>query len=136
MALADAQACGTHLRSLLQALPAGARPINGAEKWWFWVVLCGNVAAWALLALLAFISFKWEYMLIPIIGVILGGSNCVGYFKCSGEARKELNDMSTRLISGAMSQGLQAGARLYQAPTAQPNTAPPPSSGGGGYNAV
>jgi hypothetical protein len=48
------------------------------------------------------------YLLIPITGVVLGSSNLIGYFKCSKEAKKQLQSMGTNLISAAMQSRLQA----------------------------
>lgn len=47
-----------------------------------------------------------EYLLIPITGLILGSSNLWGYFKCSKDAKSQLQNMGANLVAGAMQQRL------------------------------
>jgi len=48
------------------------------------------------------------YLLIPITGVILGCSNLVGYFKCSKEAKKQLQSMGANFGAGLVSAAVQS----------------------------
>jgi hypothetical protein len=41
------------------------------------------------------------YLIIPIIGTILGSSNLVGYFKCSREAGDQLKAVTGNLMQRA-----------------------------------
>jgi hypothetical protein len=53
------------------------------------------------------------YLLIPIIGVVLGGSNLAGYFKCSKDAKKQLQSMTANMATNAMASAMTG--RLQQA---------------------
>jgi hypothetical protein len=46
------------------------------------------------------------YLLIPITGVVLGCSNLVGYFKCSKDAKKQLQSMTTSMATNAMASAM------------------------------
>lgn len=42
-----------------------------------------------------------DYLIIPIIGIIMASSNLFGYFKCSREAKDQLQGMTTSLMTSA-----------------------------------
>mmetsp|Transcript_16778 Transcript_16778/g.50267 ORF Transcript_16778/g.50267 Transcript_16778/m.50267 type:complete len:186 (-) Transcript_16778:62-619(-) len=84
-----------------ESAPEGSRNYNPSEKTWFWVALVGNVGAWAALALMEIFRLKFDYLIIPIIGLTLGSSNLVGYFKCSREAKDQLQSMTTSIMTSA-----------------------------------
>lgn len=86
----------------------GTRVIHGAEKWWFWISQLANVGAWVFFAIFALFRLKFEYLLVDIIGIILGMSNLVGYFKCSREAKQQLQSMGASMISGAVANHFSA----------------------------
>lgn len=46
------------------------------------------------------------YLLIPITGVVLGGSNLAGYFKCSKDAKKQLQSMTANMATSAMTSAM------------------------------
>jgi len=46
------------------------------------------------------------YLLIPITGVILGGSNLIGYLKCSKDAKKQLQSMAANMATSAMTSAV------------------------------
>ncbi|KAI8470569.1 MAG: hypothetical protein J3K34DRAFT_420066 [Monoraphidium minutum] len=104
----DAQASESGTAWRFEALPEGQRVINPHERRWFWIVVVANPILWALSALTAFLGLDWAYLLIPVTGVILGSSNLIGYFKCSKEAKRQLQSMGTNLVSAAMTSRLQA----------------------------
>jgi hypothetical protein len=45
-------------------------------------------------------------LLIPITGVVLGGSNLAGYFKCSKDAKKQLQSMTANMATSAMTSAM------------------------------
>ncbi|KAF5834892.1 hypothetical protein DUNSADRAFT_8163, partial [Dunaliella salina] len=61
----------------------GTRVIIPREKTLFWTGLIANVLAWGVLALIALMGLKFDYLVIPVVGCLLGSSNLVGYFKVS-----------------------------------------------------
>ncbi len=42
-----------------------------------------------------------DYLIIPIIALIMGSSNLWGYFKCSREAKDQLQSMTTNIMTSA-----------------------------------
>lgn len=46
------------------------------------------------------------YLLIPVIAVVLGLSNLFGYFKCSKDAKKQLQSMTANMATNAMTSAL------------------------------
>lgn len=46
------------------------------------------------------------YLLIPICGVVLGCSNLIGYFKCSKDAKKQLQQMTANIATTAMTSAM------------------------------
>lgn len=47
-----------------------------------------------------------DYLIIPIIGGIMGSSNLVGYFKCSREAKDQFKDFTSGLMKKAATQAV------------------------------
>lgn len=84
----------------------GSRVIHGSEKWWFWIAQLGNLGAWIFLSIFSLFRLKFDYLLLDIIAILLQMSNLVGYFKCSREAKQQLQNYGASLISGAVSQGV------------------------------
>eukprot|EP00775_Hariotina_reticulata_P012116 gene12116-12255_t len=89
-----------------ESLAEGQRVINPHESRWFWVVVWATPGIWALLCLSALLGLDWGYLLIPIIGVILGGSNLIGYLKCSKDAKKQLQSMAANMATSAMTSAV------------------------------
>ena len=57
----------------------------------------------------ALIGLDWGYLLIPVIGVVLGGSNLVGYYKCSSDAKRQLQSAGASLMASAVASRLGFG---------------------------
>eukprot|EP00879_Flechtneria_rotunda_P010844 GHRR01011333.1.p1 GENE.GHRR01011333.1~~GHRR01011333.1.p1 ORF type:complete len:134 (+),score=35.64 GHRR01011333.1:435-836(+) len=89
-----------------ESLVEGQRVINPYESRWFWIVLVANPCVWALLCLSAFLGLDWGYLLIPITGVVFGASNLFGYFKCSKDAKKQLQSMTANMATSAMTSAM------------------------------
>eukprot|EP00882_Tetradesmus_deserticola_P000758 GHRQ01000828.1.p1 GENE.GHRQ01000828.1~~GHRQ01000828.1.p1 ORF type:complete len:196 (+),score=63.77 GHRQ01000828.1:1695-2282(+) len=89
-----------------ESLAEGQRVINPYESRWFWIVLVASPALWALLSLSALLGLDWGYLLIPITGMVLGGSNLAGYFKCSKDAKKQLQSMTANMATSAMTSAM------------------------------
>jgi hypothetical protein len=74
------------------ALPALDRQI-------FWWPVYITPAIWATFAVLAFISFAWEYLPLHVVAAGLSGANTMGYMRCSSDARRRLQ---SSLAAGAV----------------------------------
>jgi hypothetical protein len=55
-----------------------------------------------------------DYLIIPIIALIMGNANAWGYFKCSREAKDQLSSMTSNIMTSAatsyMSNAFKGGA--------------------------
>jgi hypothetical protein len=92
-----------------ESLGEGQRVIDPHESRGFWAGVCAAPALWAIAALAALIGLDWGYLLIPVIGVVLGGSNLVGYYKCSNEAKRQLQSAGASLMASAVASRLGFG---------------------------
>lgn len=101
----EANDSGTAWR--FEQAPEGSRIIHSGEKRMFWIGLFANVVAWGALAFFAIVRLKFDYLIIPIIGCIMGTSNLVGYFKCSREAGDQLKSMTNNLMQQAATRAVQ-----------------------------
>jgi hypothetical protein len=90
-----------------ETLREGDRQINSKEKYYFWVILLAYPLAWIGLAILAFLQLKWDYVLLDIIGILLGTMNLWGYFKCSKDAKAEIGNMTSNIMTSAMQAHVQ-----------------------------
>lgn len=92
-------------------LRADQREVLRSEKVIFWAGLVGNAAIWVLFTFMTLISpSNWEYLLICVIALMMGGSNLYGYFRCSNEARQYVKDQAQKAIAQAAASVVSAGA--------------------------
>ena len=54
-----------------------------------------------------------EYLLIPIIGVVMGVSNLVGYFKCSKDAKNQVKQMGANLMGSAVQSRINVSTTRF-----------------------
>eukprot|EP00210_Caulerpa_lentillifera_P002510 g2407.t1 len=88
-------------------LESDQREIRSSEKITFWSGLVGNLCIWFILTFVTLIKpSNWEYLLICVIAIVMGGSNFYGYFKCSKEARQFVKEQATRVIISATESGI------------------------------
>ncbi|KAJ2549140.1 Golgi apparatus membrane protein tvp23 [Coemansia sp. RSA 1933] len=82
-------------------------PVNTSDSRIFWTVLYATPAVWSLLAIVAFFSLRFQWLLIVIIAVLLSGANLIGYQRCDKDQKKRWNQLangsSATLVSGMMS---------------------------------
>lgn len=64
-----------------------------------------------------------DYLIIPVIAIIMGSSNFYGYFKCSREAQAQVQSYSNNLMTSAatsyMSNAMKAGSSTAPAGVAR-----------------
>lgn len=89
-----------------ESLPEGSRVINAREKRLFWSGLVANCGVWALFSMFAIFGLHGGYLVLTIIGLIMAGSNLIGYYKCSKEAKAQLSAMSGNLMTSAIKSRL------------------------------
>eukprot|EP00192_Tetraselmis_astigmatica_P019434 CAMPEP_0117662808 /NCGR_PEP_ID=MMETSP0804-20121206/8247_1 /TAXON_ID=1074897 /ORGANISM="Tetraselmis astigmatica, Strain CCMP880" /LENGTH=210 /DNA_ID=CAMNT_0005469725 /DNA_START=334 /DNA_END=966 /DNA_ORIENTATION=- len=85
-----------------ESLEEGQRVINSKDKGIFWMGVYVAPLAWVLLIVLAVFRFTIDYLLIAVIGIILSGTNLYGYYKCSKEQKKKMENYAR----GFMTQGI------------------------------
>ncbi|KAI8324542.1 DUF846-domain-containing protein, partial [Martensiomyces pterosporus] len=57
-------------------------PVNASDSRVFWGVLYITPVVWSLLAIVAFFSLRFQWLLIVIIAVLLSSANLIGYQRC------------------------------------------------------
>lgn len=52
------------------------------ERRVFWGGLVAAPAMWMILVCIAFVTLKWEWMVVALMGVLMNGANLYGYLRC------------------------------------------------------
>lgn len=52
------------------------------ERRIFWGALVVAPLLWAMLVSIAFVTFKWEWMVVAVMGLTMNGANLYGYLRC------------------------------------------------------
>ncbi|KAJ2454933.1 hypothetical protein EV183_001194 [Coemansia sp. RSA 2336] len=92
-------------------------PVNASDSRIFWTVLYATPAIWSLLAIVAFFSLRFQWLLIVIIAVILAAANLIGYQRCDKDQKKRWSQLSSEgtssfvsgMVSGLMNNALTSG---------------------------
>ncbi len=110
--------------------------MHAREKRLFWIGLLIGVGAWIGFTILEVFRLKFgaciqslhasevclvadafffaDYLVIAVIGLVMSGSNLMGYFKCSREAGDQFKSFTNNLMSqaatAAVSHQLRGGA--------------------------
>ncbi|KAJ1941955.1 Golgi apparatus membrane protein tvp23 [Linderina macrospora] len=80
-------------------------PVNASDSRVFWGVLYVTPVVWSLLAIVAFFSLRFQWLLIVIIAVLLSSANLIGYQRCDKDQKKRWN----QLAGGSGGNGLMSG---------------------------
>ncbi|MFH4978519.1 hypothetical protein AB6A40_005228 [Gnathostoma spinigerum] len=62
------------------------------EKRIFWGALVVGPFMWAMLTVTAFVTLKWEWMVVAIIGLVMNGANLYGYLRCKWGSTQEFTN--------------------------------------------
>ncbi|KAJ2691929.1 Golgi apparatus membrane protein tvp23 [Coemansia spiralis] len=92
-------------------------PVNTSDSRTFWTVLYATPAIWSLLAIVAFFSLRFQWLLIVIIAVVLAAANLVGYQRCDKDQKQRWSQVASGgsaslmsgMVSGLMSNALSGG---------------------------
>ncbi|KAJ1722695.1 Golgi apparatus membrane protein tvp23 [Coemansia erecta] len=97
--------------------------INASDSRIFWMVLYGTPVVWSLLAIVAFFSLRFQWLLIVIIAVLLSAANLIGYQRCDKDQKQRWNQIASgssssfmgNMMSGFMSNAITSGVvgRLF-----------------------
>jgi hypothetical protein len=97
-----------------------ANPVDARVFWW---ALYVNTGIWIGMCIMAIFGFKFIWLVLPVIAVMMNIANVVGYTKCDKDAKKKFNNfvaaqsqgwvgnMMTSQI-GNMFSGDQSGQKL------------------------
>ena len=112
---------------LFESSPEADQRVNAYDSWFFWVVLGGNFAVWAVLFIFNLLNFK--YLFITIAAIILSGSNLLGYFKCRRDAQQRLtNFMLAQAVNRPQTAGRVASFFIGGDAAAPAAAAPAPAA--------
>ena len=68
--------------------------VNASDSRTFWTVLYATPVVWALLAIAAFFSLRFQWLLIVAIAIILSSANLIGYTRCDKDAKRRLGQLT------------------------------------------
>ncbi|KAJ2156752.1 Golgi apparatus membrane protein tvp23 [Coemansia sp. RSA 552] len=98
-------------------------PVNASDSRIFWIMLYATPAIWSLLAIAAFFSLRFQWLLIVVVAVVLAVANLIGYQRCDKDQKRRWNQLASGdsssfvsgIMSGIMSNALTSGAvgRLF-----------------------
>ncbi|KAH7715647.1 hypothetical protein AAVH_16954 [Aphelenchoides avenae] len=91
------------------------------ERRIFWGALVAAPFMWVLLVSIAFITFKWEWMVVALLGASMTLANLYGYFRCKWSNTQELSNYVTKWAFLSM---LTKGAQQAQSQAAGTSGAP------------
>lgn len=69
-------------RWIYETKPASRR-VNAQDSLIFWMALWATPAVWLFYGALALFQFKFKWLLVVGVGVVLSSANLLGYWKCS-----------------------------------------------------
>eukprot|EP00475_Leptophrys_vorax_P001150 TRINITY_DN10607_c0_g2_i1.p2 TRINITY_DN10607_c0_g2~~TRINITY_DN10607_c0_g2_i1.p2 ORF type:complete len:179 (+),score=30.36 TRINITY_DN10607_c0_g2_i1:82-618(+) len=85
-----------HFESLDQAQ---LEQLNKADTWIFWWTLYLTPAVWLVFGIITLIRLNFDYMLIVIVALVLGGANIYGYTKCRRDAKKQIQQFAAQTMA-------------------------------------
>uniref|UniRef100_A0A0M3I3I3 Golgi apparatus membrane protein TVP23 homolog n=1 Tax=Ascaris lumbricoides TaxID=6252 RepID=A0A0M3I3I3_ASCLU len=62
------------------------------ERRVFWGALVVGPLMWAIFVSIAFLTLKWEWMIVAAMGLIMNGANLYGYLRCKWNSTQELTN--------------------------------------------
>jgi hypothetical protein len=74
-------------------------PTNAIEAVIFWTALVGAVPIWLLLAIVALLGLKFQWLFLVGVAVVLSAANIVGYGKCMKDKKKKLKTIATTMAA-------------------------------------
>uniref|UniRef100_A0A1I8AL29 Golgi apparatus membrane protein TVP23 homolog n=1 Tax=Steinernema glaseri TaxID=37863 RepID=A0A1I8AL29_9BILA len=75
---------------------------DATERRIFWFALILGPALWFMLVVIAFLTFKWEWMVVAFLGFAMNGLNLYGYLRCKWNSTEELTNYLSRLAFVSM----------------------------------
>jgi hypothetical protein len=88
--------------------PGDIHPTDARLFWWG---LYAMPLAWVVLFLVALLKFNIQWMVIVTVALVLNGANIVGYYKCSNDQKKRVQNV---LQNGAFKTAFGMGSSAVQ----------------------
>lgn len=70
---------------------------DATERYIFWMALVVAPALWILFIAMAFFTFRWEWMVVAILGGGMTLANLYGYLRCTWNTTTEMTNYFTKL---------------------------------------
>eukprot|EP00624_Nannochloropsis_granulata_P001650 evm.model.NODE_18044_length_13276_cov_24.207518.3 len=67
--------------------------IHATDARLFWTGLYVTPALWVVFFLVALLKFSVQWLVIVLVALVLSGANIVGYYKCSNDQKKKVQNM-------------------------------------------
>ncbi|VBB27039.1 unnamed protein product [Acanthocheilonema viteae] len=67
------------------------------ERRIFWGALVAAPAVWMMLVCIAFVTLKWEWMVVAIMGLLMNGANLYGYLRCRWGTTNEFTNYVSKM---------------------------------------
>ncbi|EFO27964.2 hypothetical protein LOAG_00530 [Loa loa] len=70
---------------------------DALERRIFWGALVAAPAMWMILICIAFVTLKWEWMVVAIMGALMNGANLYGYLRCRWGTTDEFTNYISKM---------------------------------------
>ena len=81
--------------------------INPSEARIFWLALILCPLLWVIFFFFAFFTFKFKWLLLTVIALILNGANLYGYVKCKMGSDKNISSATSDFIRKQVIQNVR-----------------------------
>ena len=76
----------------------------------FWWGLYGTPIIWIIFLIVGILKFSIQWMVIVIVALVTSGANIVGYYKCSADSKKKVEEL---MQSGSVSVAVGVGKSIF-----------------------
>eukprot|EP01054_Gregarina_sp_Poly1_P000567 Gregarina_sp_Poly_1__566@NODE_1135_length_4981_cov_83_856532_g784_i0_p4_GENE_NODE_1135_length_4981_cov_83_856532_g784_i0NODE_1135_length_4981_cov_83_856532_g784_i0_p4_ORF_typecomplete_len215_score17_98DUF846/PF05832_12/9_4e40DUF4282/PF14110_6/63DUF4282/PF14110_6/0_15_NODE_1135_length_4981_cov_83_856532_g784_i032823926 len=76
--------------------------VNKTDKVVFWGALCLWPSIWLVFAFFYLIQLRLDWLLLTVIGFLLGGANLIGFWRCSKESKRKIQEFASSALFKAL----------------------------------
>lgn len=88
--------------------------INAAEARIFWLALILCPLFWSILFIVALFGFKFKWLLLVSIAIVLNGANLYGYVKCKMGNDQNISTATTDFFRKQVIQNVYSYIKIYK----------------------
>lgn len=88
--------------------------INAAEARIFWLALILCPLFWSILFIVALFGFKFKWLLLVSIAIVLNGANLYGYVKCKMGNDQNISAATTDFFRKQVIQNVYSYIKIYK----------------------